>query len=117
MNVDQFPCYPVLIDLGSDFMTRFERVGAELQRYAVLLDRLSEAARADVCWHTAERTYGDNKGKVSAARRHVTPAWERIWTPTPDRSRNAIPSPGSHFTACRQRFTPGAADADRSLDG
>mgnify|MGYP000576742654 CR=1 FL=1 len=30
----------------------------------VFLDQLSETARANVCWHTAERVYGGNKWKV-----------------------------------------------------
>ncbi|MGD9495717.1 MAG: amidohydrolase family protein [Armatimonadota bacterium] len=54
------------ICLGSDLVTRFERMGPELARYDVFLDELSEPARADICWHTAERVYGGNKGKVAA---------------------------------------------------
>ncbi|MBU0611691.1 MAG: amidohydrolase [Armatimonadetes bacterium] len=46
------------ICLGSDLVTRFERLGPELQRYDVFLDQLSEEARANVCWNTAERVYG-----------------------------------------------------------
>jgi len=46
------------ICLGSDLVTRFERLGPEMQRYDVFLDQLSEEARANVCWHTAERVYG-----------------------------------------------------------
>lgn len=58
--------YSDRICLGSDLVTRFERLGPELQRYDVFLDRLSETARANVCWHTAERVYGGNKGKLAA---------------------------------------------------
>jgi hypothetical protein len=54
------------ICLGSDLVTRFERLGPELHRYDVFLDQLSERARANVCWHTADRVYGGNKGKVKA---------------------------------------------------
>ena len=54
------------ICLGSDLVTKFERMGPELARYDVFLDELSEPARANICWHTAERVYGGNKGKVSA---------------------------------------------------
>jgi hypothetical protein len=48
-------------------VTKFERLGPELQRYDVFLDQLSETARANVCWHTAERVYGRNKGKIELA--------------------------------------------------
>lgn len=66
------------ICLGSDLVTRFERLGPELQRYDVFLDELSETARADLCWHTAERLYGGNKGKVAARQRYTAPDWERV---------------------------------------
>jgi len=56
--------YSHRICLGSDLVTRFERLGPEMQRYDIFLDQLSEEARANVCWHTAERIYGANKGKV-----------------------------------------------------
>jgi hypothetical protein len=56
--------YSARICLGSDLVTKFERLGPELQRYDVFLDQLSDTARANVCWHTAERVYGHNKGKV-----------------------------------------------------
>jgi predicted TIM-barrel fold metal-dependent hydrolase len=56
--------YSDRICLGSDLVTKFERLGPELQRYDVFLDQLSEQARANVCWHTAERVYGGNKGKA-----------------------------------------------------
>jgi hypothetical protein len=56
--------YSDRICLGSDLVTRFERLGPELQRYDVFLDDLSEKARENVCWKTAERVYGGNKGKV-----------------------------------------------------
>jgi hypothetical protein len=56
--------YSERICLGSDLVTKFERMGPEMQRYDVFLDQLSETARANVCWHTAERVYGGNKGKV-----------------------------------------------------
>jgi predicted TIM-barrel fold metal-dependent hydrolase len=69
------------ICLGSDLVTRFERLGPELQRYDVFLDQLSETARANLCWHTAERIYGGNKGKVAAMQRRTPPAWERIQAP------------------------------------
>lgn len=57
--------YSERICLGSDLVAKFERLGPELQRYDVFLDRLSERARTDVCWRTAERVYGRNKGKVA----------------------------------------------------
>lgn len=56
--------YSERICLGSDLVANFERLGPELQRYDVFLDCLSERARTDVCWRTAERIYGSNKGKV-----------------------------------------------------
>ncbi|MHB0857884.1 MAG: amidohydrolase family protein [Anaerolineae bacterium] len=46
------------ICLGSDLVTRFERLGPELQRYDAFLDQLSPEARADLCGRTAERVYG-----------------------------------------------------------
>ncbi|MCE5237487.1 amidohydrolase [bacterium] len=46
------------ICLGSDLVARFERLGPEMQRYDVFLDQLSEQARANICWNTAERVYG-----------------------------------------------------------
>ena len=52
------------ICLGSDLVTKFERLGPEMQRYDVFLDELSAEARENVCWRTAERVYGGNKGKV-----------------------------------------------------
>ena len=58
--------YSDRICLGSDLVTKFERLGPELQRYDVFLDELSEEARANLCWSTAERVYGGNKGKVKA---------------------------------------------------
>jgi hypothetical protein len=39
-------------------VTKFERLGPELQRYDVFLDQLSDAARANICWNTPERVYG-----------------------------------------------------------
>ncbi len=56
--------YSERICLGSDMVTKFERIGPELQRYDVFLDQLSETARANICWHTPERVYSRNKGKV-----------------------------------------------------
>jgi hypothetical protein len=44
--------------LGSDLVTRFERLGPELHRFDVFLDQLSEEARANVGWRNAERIYG-----------------------------------------------------------
>lgn len=52
------------ICLGSDLVTRFERLGPELQRYDVFLDELSEGARANVCWRTAERVYGGREASI-----------------------------------------------------
>jgi hypothetical protein len=70
------------ICLGSDLVTRFERLGSELQRYDVFLDALSETARANLCWHTAERIYGGNKGKARPEHRRIAPAWEKVRAPT-----------------------------------
>ena len=73
--------YSDRICLGSDLVTRFERLGPELQRYDVFLDRLSETARGNVCYHTAEQVYGGNKGKVRPEQRRVPPAWEEVRLP------------------------------------
>ncbi len=73
--------YSDRICLGSDLVTRFERLGPELQRYDVFLDQLSETARANLCWHTAERLYGGNKGKVRPELRRVMPAWGAVAQP------------------------------------
>jgi predicted TIM-barrel fold metal-dependent hydrolase len=73
--------YSHRICLGSDMVTRFERLGPELQRYDVFLDRLSETARANLCYHTAERIYGGNKGKVAKlnpASTQSIPAWNSV---------------------------------------
>jgi len=67
--------YSDRICLGSDLVTRFERLGPELQRYDVFLDQLSEGARADLCTLTAEKIYGGNKGKVSRQPAAHLPAW------------------------------------------
>jgi hypothetical protein len=50
--------YSSRICLGSDLVTRFERMGIELQRYDVFLDQLSEDARENICFRTAEHIYG-----------------------------------------------------------
>lgn len=55
--VDLTESYSDRICLGSDMVTKFERIGPELQRYDVFLDQLSEKARENVCWKTAERIY------------------------------------------------------------
>lgn len=68
------------ICLGSDLVTKFERLGPELQRYDIFLDQLSEDARADVCRRTAERIYGGNKGKVVSSRARSIPDWSKIST-------------------------------------
>ena len=70
--------YSERICLGSDLVTKFERLGPELQRYDVFLDQLSETARANVCWHTAEKIYGGNKGKVKRVQAQPAPAWETV---------------------------------------
>jgi hypothetical protein len=63
------------ICLGSDLVTKFERLGPELQRYDVFLDQLSENARANLCWGTAEKIYGSNKGRVKGEKVLKVPAW------------------------------------------
>jgi hypothetical protein len=70
--------YSKRICLGSDLVTKFEKLGPELQRYDVFLDALSEKARADVCWNTAERIYGGNKGKHINNKPRPAPAWELV---------------------------------------
>jgi hypothetical protein len=70
--------YSDRICLGSDLVTRFERLGPELQRYDVFLDALGEKARADVCTDTARRLYGGNKGKVRPGRARVAPEWSAV---------------------------------------
>lgn len=52
--------YSNRICLGSDLVSRFERLAIELQRYDVFLDQLSETARQNICMNTAERLYGDH---------------------------------------------------------
>jgi hypothetical protein len=70
--------YSDRICLGSDLVTRFERLGPELQRYDIFLEQLSEDARADLCWRTAERLYGGNKGRVKNEPAMQVPAWPVI---------------------------------------
>ena len=55
--------YSDRICLGSDLVTKFERIGPELQRYDVFLDQLSEKARENICWKTAERIYSQKNRK------------------------------------------------------
>ncbi len=69
--------YSERICLGSDLVTKFERLGPELQRYDVFLDQLSEKARADLCWRTAEKIYGCNKNKMGERKVQV-PDWTQI---------------------------------------
>jgi hypothetical protein len=57
-------------------VTRFERLGPELQRYDVFLDQLSETARANLCRNTAEKLYGSNKGKVKNKPALAVPEWK-----------------------------------------
>jgi hypothetical protein len=70
--------YSDRVCLGSDLVTKFERLGPELQRYDVFLDQLSETARTNVCWQTAECIYGGNKGKVQNTSPRAIPAWKSI---------------------------------------
>jgi hypothetical protein len=70
--------YSERICLGSDLVTKFERLGPELKRYDVFLDQLSEKARADLCWRTAERVYGGNKGKVHGGKAIQVPDWNSV---------------------------------------
>ena len=67
--------YAGRICLGSDLVTKFERLGPELQRYDVFLDQLSENARAELCWRTAERVYGGTKGRLVQPPSIQIPAW------------------------------------------
>ena len=67
--------YSNRICLGSDLVTRFERLGPELQRYDVFLDRLSESARENVCRRTAEKIYGGPKDRVATRPPTSVPAW------------------------------------------
>ena len=69
------------ICLGSDLVTKFERLGPELHRYDVFLDQLSENARADVCWLTAEKVYGGTKNRVGTQSPNQIPSWESILNP------------------------------------
>jgi hypothetical protein len=70
--------YSDRICLGSDMVTKFERVAPELQRYDVFLDQLSETARANLCWNTAERIYGDKKRRVQLDQRPTVPDWGQV---------------------------------------
>lgn len=74
--------YSARICLGSDLVTRFERMGPELQRYDVFLDALSEGARADLCWRTAEKLYGGNKGRLARPKAMEAPEWESLRQPS-----------------------------------
>lgn len=56
--------YSDRICLGSDLVTRFERLGPELQRYDVFLECLSDTARENICWRTADTVYGKNKNLI-----------------------------------------------------
>ena len=67
--------YSSRICLGSDLVTKFERLGPELRRYDPFLDQLSEKARADLCWRTAEKLYGGNKNRVKTQSVVKVPEW------------------------------------------
>jgi len=67
--------YSDRICLGSDLVTKFERLGREIQRYDVFLDQLNENARADLCWRTADKLYGENKNRVSKGKVIQVPAY------------------------------------------
>jgi hypothetical protein len=67
--------YSERICLGSDMVTKFERIGPEMFRYDTFLDQLSEKARADLCWNTAEKLYGGNKNRVTCEKVASIPAW------------------------------------------
>ena len=66
------------ICLGSDMVTRFERLGPEMARYDPFLDQLSETARLNLCQRTAENIYGNNKGKVQQTHKNQIPEWSKI---------------------------------------
>ena len=68
--------YSERICLGSDMVTKFERIAPEMFRYDVFLDQLSEKARADLCWNTAEKLYGGNKNRVTREGVPAIPAWK-----------------------------------------
>ena len=70
--------YSDRICMGSDMVTKFERIGPEMQRYDVFLDQLSESARANLCWRNAEKIYGGNKGKVNEENGQTVPDWQGI---------------------------------------
>jgi hypothetical protein len=67
--------YSQRICLGSDMVTKFERLGPELYRYDVFLNQLSEQARTNLCWGTAEKLYGGNKNRVAGEKARVAPPW------------------------------------------
>jgi amidohydrolase family protein len=67
--------YSDRICIGSDLVTKFERLGPELARYDVLLDQLGEAAAANVAHATADRIYGGNKGKMVGHEPRYRPVW------------------------------------------
>ena len=67
--------YSERICIGSDLVTKFERLGPELERYDALLDVLSEEACANVAHRTADRIYGGNKMKVVGREPRYRPVW------------------------------------------
>lgn len=72
------------IVLGSDLVAKFERLGPELQRYDVFLERLSDTARENLCRLTAERVYG--RRDTGAGRGAHVPPWPPPgWTGTDGR--------------------------------
>lgn len=58
------------ICLSSDLVAAFEQLGPKLERYDVFLDQLSEPARANVCWYTAERLYS-RKNEANISPHHI----------------------------------------------
>jgi hypothetical protein len=70
--------YSDRICLGSDMVTKFERIGPEMHRYDPFLDQLSETTRANLCWNNAERIYGNHKRQAGMGVKNSIPDWQSV---------------------------------------
>lgn len=64
------------ITLGSDMVTRFERIGPELHRYDAFLRELSERTRRLLCSGNAERIFEGSARGATGGARPATPVRE-----------------------------------------
>ena len=70
--------YADRIMLGSDLVTRFERLGPEMQRHDPFLDCLSDTTREAICCKNVERIYRMTDSVQRAPEVPKLPRWEAV---------------------------------------